>query len=108
MPRPVRSALEGGAAPRAPPTSEHLTGATTYRLSCTGPGGEAEDSVQIVVTPPGTEIVFQAGDSSSADIYVSERRRLRTDQVDTMRVRALPGRATVGRSTSGGTVVCTP
>ncbi len=63
-------ALEGGAAPRAPPTSEHLTGATTYRLSCTGPGGEAEDSVQIVVTPPGTEIVFQADDSSSADIYV--------------------------------------
>jgi hypothetical protein len=36
---------------------EDLTGATTYRLSCTGPGGEAEDTVHIVVTPPGTEIV---------------------------------------------------
>jgi Tol biopolymer transport system component len=49
---------------------EDLTGATTYRLSCTGPGGEAEDSVHIVVTPPGTEIVFQSSDSTDSDIYV--------------------------------------
>jgi TolB protein len=50
---------------------EHLTGETTYRLSCTGPGGEAEDTVHIVVTPPGTEIVFQSSDSTDSDIYVA-------------------------------------
>jgi Tol biopolymer transport system component len=52
-------------------TGEELTATTTYRLSCTGPSGEAEDSVHIVVpSPPGTQIVFQAGNNSSADIYV--------------------------------------
>jgi Tol biopolymer transport system component len=50
---------------------EDLTGTTTYRLTCTGPGGEAEDTVQIVVTPPGTEIVFQSSDSTDSDIYVA-------------------------------------
>ena len=52
-------------------TAEDLTATTTYRLFCTGPGGEVEDSVHIVVpSPPGTQIVFQANDSASADIYV--------------------------------------
>jgi Tol biopolymer transport system component len=52
-------------------TVEDLTATTTYRLSCTGPGGEAEDSVHIVVTsPPGTQIVFQSSDGSISDIYV--------------------------------------
>jgi TolB protein len=49
---------------------EDLTGSMTYRLSCTGPGGEAEDTVHIVVTPPGTQIVFQSSDSTDSDIYV--------------------------------------
>jgi Tol biopolymer transport system component len=49
---------------------EDLTGTTTYRLSCTGPGAEAEDSVQIIVTPPGTEIVFESRDSTTSNIYV--------------------------------------
>jgi Tol biopolymer transport system component len=49
---------------------EDLTATTTYRLSCRGPGGEAEDSVHIVVTPPGTEIVFQSSDSTTSYIYV--------------------------------------
>jgi TolB protein len=51
-------------------TVEDLTATTTYRLSCTGPGGEAEDSVHIVVAPPGTQIVFQSSDSTDSDIYV--------------------------------------
>ncbi len=50
---------------------EDLPATTTYRLSCSGPGGEAEDGVQIVVTPPGTEIVFQSSDSTISDIYVA-------------------------------------
>jgi Tol biopolymer transport system component len=49
---------------------EHLTATTTYRLSCSGSEGEAEDTVQVVVTPIGTEIVFQTKDSTRADIYV--------------------------------------
>jgi Tol biopolymer transport system component len=53
-------------------TVEDLTGSTTYRLSCTGPGGEAEDTVHIAVaSPPGTQIVLQAGDGTNADIYVA-------------------------------------
>jgi TolB protein len=53
-------------------TVEDLTTTTTYRLSCTGPAGEAGDSVHIVVTsPPGTQIVFQSSASTSADIYVA-------------------------------------
>ena len=51
-------------------TVEHLT-STTHRLSCTGPGGDAEDTVHIVVTPPGTEIVFQSTQNGSSDIYVA-------------------------------------
>lgn len=50
-------------------TVEDLAITTTYHLSCTGPSGDAEDSVHIGV-PPGTQIVFQGGDSVSADIYV--------------------------------------
>jgi Tol biopolymer transport system component len=50
-------------------TVEDLTATTTYQLSCTGPGGEDEDTIQVVVTPRGTEIVFQAGDSANTDIY---------------------------------------
>ncbi|MEP7226877.1 MAG: hypothetical protein ABI785_05920 [Gemmatimonadales bacterium] len=53
-------------------TVEDLTATTTYRLSCTGPDGEAEDTVHIVVTsPPGTQIVFQSSDNSISDIYVA-------------------------------------
>ncbi|MFL5492128.1 MAG: TolB family protein [Gemmatimonadales bacterium] len=51
-------------------TVEDLTATTTYQLSCTGPDGDDEDTVQVVVTPRGTEIVFQAGDSAGAGIYV--------------------------------------
>ena len=50
---------------------EDLPATTTYRLSCTGPGGEAEDTVHIVLnSPPGTQIVFQSSDSTDSDIYV--------------------------------------
>ena len=49
-----------------------LTATTTYRVACTGPGGEAGDTVHIVVTsPPGTEIVFQSTQNGSSDIYVA-------------------------------------
>jgi TolB protein len=52
-------------------TVEDLTATTTYRLACTGPGGEAGDTVHVVVTsPPGTEIVFQAFENGRSDIYV--------------------------------------
>jgi TolB protein len=53
-------------------TVEDLTATTTYHLSCSGPGGDAEDTVHIVVpSPPGTEIVFQSdGGGASDDIYV--------------------------------------
>lgn len=52
-------------------TVEDLTVTTTYHLSCTGPGGEAGDTVHIVVTsPPGTEIVFQLSGTGGSDIYV--------------------------------------
>jgi Tol biopolymer transport system component len=60
----------GWSGPTGAVTVEGLTGTTTYRLSCTGPGGEAEDTVHIVVTPPGTQIVFQSSDSTDSDIYV--------------------------------------
>jgi TolB protein len=53
-------------------TVHDLTATTTYRLSCTGPGGEAGDTVHIVVTsPPGTEIVFQSTQEGSSHIYVA-------------------------------------
>jgi Tol biopolymer transport system component len=53
-------------------TVEDLTATTTYRLACTGPGGEAGDTVHVVVTsPPGTEIVFQATQDGRSDIYVA-------------------------------------
>ena len=51
-------------------TVEAVTATTTYRLSCAGPEGEAEDTVHVEVTPVGTEIVFQAGDGANADIYI--------------------------------------
>jgi TolB protein len=51
---------------------QDLTATTTYRLACTGPGGEAGDTVHIFVTsPPGTEIVFQSTENGRSDIYVA-------------------------------------
>jgi Tol biopolymer transport system component len=53
-------------------TVDDLTATTTYRLACTGAGGEAEDTVHVVVTsPPGTDIVFQATQNGRSDIYVA-------------------------------------
>lgn len=53
-------------------TVEDLAATTTYRLSCTGPSGDAEDSVHVaVISPPGTQIVFQANEGASADIYIA-------------------------------------